>query len=174
MNDEQLAVVLFAIYALNWQWTFRVQRVARGLLLTALDSSARHPELLGQLMTPVWTTAVWVGRFLWIGAIVFAWRAWGLWGVIIPVLYGLLVGTWIDMFSPWPSYKRLLADLRRRIEVGRAGLNALELLPTLDRVQAEVDAGARFESFTTGALVARAADAGARRAEHHDSPGNKE
>jgi hypothetical protein len=156
MNDRAIAALLFIAYAVNSQWAFRCQRVARGILLVARDSAAAHGSLFGSLAPTSYVVSIWLGRLLWIGAAFFAWRAWNWWGLISVVIYGFTLGTLVDTISPWPSYRRLLNLIRRRITSGSAGLEAITLLPTVHQIDQQLAGGMHFEKVTVGVWLSRA------------------
>lgn len=156
MNDGAIAVLLFITYVVNSQWAFRCQRVARGILLVARDSAAAHSNLFGGLVPMSYVASVWIGRLLWIGAAFFAWRAWHWWGLVPVVVSGFTLGTFIDTLSPWPSYRKLLNVIERRITSGAAGLEALTLLPTVRQIDQQLAEGLHFEKVTVGVWLSRA------------------
>jgi hypothetical protein len=65
----------------------------------------------------------------------------------------------IDTISPWPSYRKLLNLIRRRITSGAAGLEAITLLPTVTQIDQQLAEGMHFEKVTVGVWLSRAAPA---------------
>lgn len=156
MNGRAIAVLLFIGYAVNRQWAFRCYRVARGILLVARDSAAAHRNLFASLVPTSYVASIWVGRLLWIGAAFFAWRAWSWWGLVALVVYGFTLGTFIDMISPWPRYRKLLNLIQRRITSGAAGFEAMSLLPTVHQIDQQLAEGMHFEKVTVSVWLSRA------------------
>lgn len=157
MSSQVAAVLLFALYAVNTQWAFRCQRVARGVLLVARDSAAAHQGLFASLVPSSYVASIWIGRLLWIASAFFAWHAWSWYGLGAVAAYGFTVGTLVDTISPWPSHHRLLGLIKRRISSGAAGVEAITLLPTIHQIERQLAAGTHFEKATTGVWLSRAA-----------------
>jgi hypothetical protein len=160
MTATTIAATLIGLYVINDQWAFRCQRVGRGILLLDRDSAAAYPGLAASIMPGRYIASVWIGRLLFGGAVVAAWRAWGWFGVVPLLAYVLLLGTLLDVVSPWPSYRWLLRLFEERIHTGAAGAEAMSLLPTIDHLRRELEAGGSFEAVTTGAWLSRAGDRG--------------
>lgn len=154
-----LAIAIFLVYALLSQWTFRCQRVGRGLLLLARDTAAGHPSLFSAIMPTRFVNLTWVKRIAWLACAYFAWKAWSSWGLALLLGYGLLLGAWIDTVSPWPSYSTLLGLIKDRIRTGRAGVEAFTLGPAINEVEKAMAAGIHFEKATTGRWINRAVEA---------------
>jgi hypothetical protein len=131
MTDPAVAVILFLIHGINFQWAFRCQRVGRGILLLALDGVATHRELFASIMPSGYSSSIWLGRLIWVGAAVFAWRAWAWFGVFLVIIYPFALAALVDNISPWPSYSKLLGLIRDRILTGAAGTEGMVLLPTI-------------------------------------------
>ena len=148
------AITLLVLYAVLEQWIFRCQRVGRGILLLAKDSSACRPHL-SVLMPTRFVVAVWFSYVLWISAAFFAWRAWRWWGVIGVVLYVFIFGVFVDQVSPWPLYNKLLRLIRKRIESGAAGFEAIPLVLYIDQIERQLAAGVHFERATVGVWCSR-------------------
>lgn len=161
-SSQALALGLFIAYAIVGQWAFRCQRVARGLLLLAKDTAAGHPQLFSNIMPGRFISAMWLKRLLWLACAFFAWRAWRWYGVGPLLLYGLVLGTWVDKLSPWPSYSRLLKLVKDRVQSGAAGFEAMFLLSTIRHVEGQLTAGVPFEKATTGVWLGRAVEAAER------------
>lgn len=167
MTDAAIAAILFVIYAVNDQWAFRCQRVGRGILLLARDSAAAHPDLFASIMPSRYVASVWLGRLIGVGAAVFAWRAWPWYGVLPVIVYAFVLGAWVDVISPWPSYRKLLGLIRDRVHTGAGGVEAMLLLPAIQHIQQQLEAGVHFEKATTGVWLSRAADIAADVARSH-------
>ena len=156
------AILFFLVYAVLDQWAFRCQRVGRGILLVARDTAARERSLFGAIMPTQFVTAMWFKRLLWLACTYFSWKAWGWWALLPLLLYAFVLGAWVDTLSPWPSYSRLLALFKDRIQTGHAGLEALTLSSTINHIEQQLASVAPFEKVTTGAWLNRAAEAAKR------------
>jgi hypothetical protein len=167
-------MVLFVPYALLHQWTFRCQRVSRGILLLAKDTAAGVPELHTRTMPDRMAALMAVKWLLWIGCGVFVWRAWHWWGIIVYLVYGFFLFSYLDIISPWPSYSGLLGLHEARLRSGKAGFDSyVSLHPWIQHIKQEMANGVAFETTTTGAWLGRAAERGrraAQRVERNESP----
>jgi hypothetical protein len=162
--DGFLAAIFFVAYAVNVQWAFRCQRVARGILLLAKDGAARHHGLMSSMLPTRYVVTIWVGRLLWLAAAVFAWRAWRWYGLTPMFLYGIVLGSFVDVVSPWPSYAGLLRLVKLRVvrlslSLEMYSVEGLHLLSTIKHIEQQLAAGARFESATCDVWINRAVDA---------------
>ena len=131
MTDPAVAAILFLIHGVTFQWAFRCKRIGRGILLLALDSVATHRELFASIMPSGYSASVWFGRLIWVGAAVFAWRAWAWFGALLVIIYPFALAALVDNISPWPSYSKLLGLIRDRVLTGAAGAKGMGLLPTI-------------------------------------------
>lgn len=164
--SELAAVLVFILYALLEQWTFRCQRVSRGILLLARDTAAGLPDLHASLTPGRMILLMWLKWLSWLVCGVCTWRAWGWWGIGILLLYSFLVGALVDIVSPWPSYARLLRLHDDHVLSGQAGAEAVTLRPWILHLLKQVRAGVPFEKATTGVWMNRAVEAA--RADTHD------
>ena len=148
-----LAVSLFVVYAVNHQWAFRAQRVARGVLLLARNSSSARFVMWSELLPSRYVISRGAGWVLWLATMYFAIRGWGGYGAIPLVLYNAIFGSLVDAVSPWPSYRTLLNEVDRRashiIGVGD-GEASLAVVATVRRVEKRLDAGLSFEKAAFG------------------------
>jgi hypothetical protein len=163
------AITLLVLYVVLEQWVFRHQRVGRGILLLAKDSAASYPRLLSALMPTRFVVGVWISYVLWISAAFFAWRAWRWYGAIGVVLYVFVFSVFIDQVSPWPSYNKLLRLIRKRIESGAAGFEAIPLVLYIGQIERQLAAGVHFEKATVGVWFSRSN--GATRSQEADGAG---
>lgn len=131
MTDPAVAVILFLIHGVTFQWAFRCQRVGRGIVLLGLDSVATHRELFASIMPSGYSASVLLSRLIWVGAALFAWRAWAWFGVLLVIIYPFALAPLVDNISPWPSYSKLLGLIRDKVLTGAAGAEGVILLPTI-------------------------------------------
>ena len=155
-TEQVIAALLFLLYAVNDQWAFRCQRVARGILLLAIDDAAAHQHLFTEMLPGRYVASVWLGRLVLLSTVVLAWRAFGWLGPAAILAYAFVFGAWVDGFSPWPRHSRIVALIQARLKRGKAGLEGRLILPTVERIDHELARGADFEAVTTGVWVSRA------------------
>ncbi len=159
MSNAVIAVALFIPFVFLDQWAFRCQRVGRGILLLTREGAAALSRL-PRVLPFRFALAVWSASFLWIASAVFAWRAWGWPSLIVIISYRFVLEYFVDRFSPWPSYLRLLLLIRAHIVSGEAGFESIPLLLYIARVERQLAEGADFEKVTVGVWRARVKDPG--------------
>ena len=131
MDDTTITVGLLISYVVLDQYVFRFQRTTRGI--TQQIGGGMSSDLPITL-TPGWVGALgWISKILMLAAGFMVWRTWGWIPLFGFALYAFVLGSFVDVISPFPTYGHCFRSIERVLQ--RDG--QADLLQAVHKIKSE-------------------------------------
>ena len=114
MDDTTITVGLLISYVVLDQYVFRFQRTTRGITQQIGGGMSSNLPIA---LTPGWVGALgWISKIVMLAAGFMVWRTWGWTPLFGFALYAFVLGSFVDVISPFPTYRHCFRSIERVLE----------------------------------------------------------